>query len=52
MDIHGVGMYVILLEGWKGVGQHPVDRIGIGYLAVEKSDVKPESVWESPSSYC
>src|SRR5437588_69674 len=43
MDIHRVGMYLILLESWEGAEHCPIDRIGIGCLAVEESGVESES---------
>ena len=43
MDIHRVGMYLILLESWEGAEHCPIDRIGIGCLAVEESGIESKS---------
>ena len=43
MDIHRVGTYLIPLESWKGAEHRPVDRIGIGCLAVEEFGVESKS---------
>ena len=43
MDIYRVVMYLIPLESWKGAEHCPVDRIGIGRLVVEESDVESKS---------
>ena len=40
MDIYRVVMYLIPLESWKGAEHCPVDRIGIGCLVVEESDIE------------
>ena len=44
MDIHRVGTYLTPLEGWEGAEHCPVDRIGIGCLDVEESDVESKSI--------
>src|SRR5437660_577210 len=36
-------MYLIPLESWKGAEHCPNDRIGIGYLVVEESDIVSKS---------
>src|SRR5205807_1470857 len=43
MNIHRVGTYLIPLESWEGAEHRPVDRIGIGCLAVEESGIESES---------
>ena len=43
MDIHHVGTYPIPLESWEGAGHCPGNRIKIGCLVVEESDVESES---------
>ena len=39
IDIHHVGTYPILLERWEGAERCPINRTGIGRLAVEESGV-------------
>src|SRR5437660_1196587 len=43
MNIHRIGMYLIPLERWEGAEYCPVNRIGIGCLAVEQSGVESQS---------
>ena len=52
LDIYRVGTYIIPLESWEGAEHCPVDRIGIGCLAVEESGIESESARNSPSPYC
>ena len=52
MDTHRVETYLIPLESWEGAEYRPINRIGIGCLAVEESGVESESARKSLSSYC
>ena len=38
MDIYRIGTYHLLLESWEGAEYCPVNRIGIGSLAMAESD--------------
>ena len=49
MNIYLVGMYLILLESWKGAEYRPVERIGIGHLVVEGSSVESKSAMKVSS---
>src|SRR5437588_651426 len=43
MNIHRIEVYLIPLESWEGAEYCPIDRVGIGRLAVEESDIESES---------
>jgi hypothetical protein len=47
MDIHRVGTYLIPLRSWRWAEHLPVDRIGIGHLAVEESSIELSGRQES-----
>ena len=39
LNIYRTGTYLTPLESWEGAEHCPIDRIGIGCLAVEESGV-------------
>src|SRR5437879_6117144 len=54
MNIHRIGMYLIVLESWEGAEYCPLNRIGIGRLAVEESGVESKGARKvsSLNIYC
>ena len=51
LNIYRTGTYLTPLESWEGAEYCPIDRIGIGHLAVEESGIESESGRKSLSSY-